>query len=182
MYICKCLIKNRQLQFGFWQNDPIYLSLGGLVICLANGGTLSELELRLLYMWMYRMYKSCSFLMWHHVEMIYFKVLLFKGWCQVTREQGHRKEPHDSDVLWPWRLWPLHWDKRNLCLQIICIFKTLISSNVPSGLIIVDQPPPAPHNGQVTDNRETWIMLSPDNSWIGQQLREVINCDVLDTF
>ena len=42
-------IQYRQLQFGFWRNDPFYLSLGGLVIFLANGGTLSELELRLLY-------------------------------------------------------------------------------------------------------------------------------------
>ena len=42
-------IQYRQLQFGFWQNNPIYLSLGGLVIFLANGGTLSELELGVLY-------------------------------------------------------------------------------------------------------------------------------------
>ena len=45
----KRYIQYRQLQFGFWRNDPIYLSLGGLVIFLANGGTLSELELRVLY-------------------------------------------------------------------------------------------------------------------------------------
>ena len=43
-------IQYRQLQFGFWQNDPIYLSLGGLVIYLANGETLSELELWVLYL------------------------------------------------------------------------------------------------------------------------------------
>ena len=42
-------IQYQQLQFGFWRNDPIYLSFGGLVIFLANGGTLSELELRVLY-------------------------------------------------------------------------------------------------------------------------------------
>ena len=35
-----------------------------------------------------------------NVEMIYLKVLLLEGWCQVTREQGHGKEPHDSDGLW----------------------------------------------------------------------------------
>ena len=33
----------------FDKNDPIYLSLGGLLIFSANGGTLSELELRVLY-------------------------------------------------------------------------------------------------------------------------------------
>ena len=61
--------------------------------------------------------QSCSFLMWHHVEMIYLKVLLLEGWCPVTREWGHGKEPHDSDGLWPWGLLPRHWDNRNLCLQ-----------------------------------------------------------------
>ena len=95
------------------------------------------------HMWMYHMYQYSSFLMWHHVEMIYLNVLLLEGRCQVTREQGHGKEPPDSVVLWPWRLWPLHWDKRNLCLQIICTFKTLISSQVPSILILmISLPPP----------------------------------------
>ena len=47
----------------------------------------------------------------------YLKVLLLEGWCPVTREWGHGKEPHDSNGLWPRGLWPLHWDNRNLCLQ-----------------------------------------------------------------
>ena len=49
----------------------------------------------------------------------YLKVLLLEGWCPVTREWGHGKEPHDSNGLWPRGLWPLHWDNRNLCLQIL---------------------------------------------------------------
>ena len=24
------------------------------------------------------------------------------------KRMGFRKGPHDSDVLWPWRIWPLH--------------------------------------------------------------------------
>ena len=41
----------------------------------------------------------------------YLKVLLLEGWCPVTREWGHGKEPHDSNGLWPRGLRPLHWYK-----------------------------------------------------------------------
>ena len=42
-------IQYPQFKFGFWRNNAILLSLGGMVISLANGGTLSKLELRVLY-------------------------------------------------------------------------------------------------------------------------------------
>ena len=47
--VCIYTLQYPQLKFGQGRNDPIFLSLGGLVIFKANGGTLSELELRVLY-------------------------------------------------------------------------------------------------------------------------------------